>query len=89
MADQDKPLTITHQKKTYRLPNTLQDWDIDAIEAFEDGRLTPAIRGILGAEQWKAFKATGAKFGDLESISQKIAKAYGFDTAGESSASAD
>ena len=51
--------------------------------------MTLAIAGMVGQEAWQQIKAQGAKVKDLKDIADQIAKAYGFESMGESSASTD
>lgn len=88
-GDQDKPKLVIYKGKDYRLPDTPDDWDLDTLEAFEEGRALAAVHGILGDKSYASIKAQGAKVRDLDSIMDQIAKAYGFETAGESDASTD
>ena len=88
-TDQDKPKTVRFKNKNYKLPADPRDWDLEAMEAFEDGRIATAIRGVLGKTAWNEIKASGAKVRDLESLAEKIAKVYDFEAVGESSASTD
>ena len=85
-ADQDKPKFVHHQGERYRLPANPQDWDVDALEAFETGKVVSAIKGILGAKAWQRIRASHQgrlKVRDLEPLMDQIAKAYGFDSVGE------
>lgn len=89
---QDKVKAISFRGERFRLPELDGgEMDLDTLEAFEDGKVITAIRGLLGTEQWAKLKAMTPKvtMSDLNDISEKLAKAYGFSTVGESDASSD
>lgn len=60
------PISFDHNDVTYTIPPA-EDWTVDALEAFEDGKLATLLREILG-EQWAAFKATKPKVSDLAAL---------------------
>lgn len=53
------------------------EWDFEAIEAFEEGKIATFLRLILGAEQYAAFKATKPKVGDVDEFVTELQKALG------------
>jgi hypothetical protein len=71
------------------LPAKPDDWDLDAMEAFEQGKAVTAVRGVLGKgyeSTVEAFKKTHGRkpqVRDLESLMQGFAEAYGFESPGE------
>lgn len=54
-------------------------WDLDAIDAFEDGRISACVRLILGAEQWRRFRAKPRTLGDLNDLFSEAQKAAGIE----------
>ncbi|MBB6173725.1 hypothetical protein HNR23_003785 [Nocardiopsis mwathae] len=76
-----KRLTLAGEE--YLLPPSSEDWSLETMEAFEEGKVVSAVRSLLGAEQWQRLKATGATLSDLNKLAEQIATAYGFDNAGE------
>lgn len=73
-----------------KLPATVEDWDPDALEAFETGKAITALRTVLGSRQydeirkvWASRKGRKPKLGDMTKLVEDIAKAYGFDGSGE------
>ncbi len=60
---------------------------IDAIEAQEAGQVVGFIRGLVTPEDWEAFKVHRPTMHDLELLATAIGEVYGFEGAGESSAS--
>lgn len=84
--DQDRPKFVVHNGERYRLPASPDDWSIDALEAFENGKVATAIKGILGLKAWTKIRATlsgGGHVRDLEPLMDQIARAYGFESVGE------
>lgn len=82
--------TVEWMDITITLPASVQDWDLDALIAFERGQATLAVVGMFGpdayAEMQAAFRAKhgrAVKVRDLESLMDVVAKIYGFETAGE------
>lgn len=53
------------------------DWEYEALEAFEAGRIVTFLRMILGPEQHNAFKATHPKIADVNAFVEAIQKALG------------
>lgn len=85
-SDQDKPKFVHHNGQRYRLPDSADDWDVDALEAFETGKVVSAVKGVLGEAAWRQIRASHdgkLRVKDLEPLANQIAKAYGFDTSGE------
>lgn len=88
-TDPDKPLFIHCKGERFRLPQ-LADVDIDVLEAFEQGKVISAAKGILGDQaviRIRALHGGTLRVTDLEPIMEQIARAYGFTSTGESVAS--
>ena len=52
-------------------------WDVEVLEAFEDGKIVTAVRALLGVEQWARFKATKPTVGELNEFFEVAAEALG------------
>ena len=74
---------------TFTVPLHRDDWSVDMLESFEEGKAVGAVRGALGPAQWRVVKGMNLKVRDLNDLADKIAAALGFNDAGESSASSD
>ncbi len=85
----DQPHTIVFHGTEIKLPASIDMIPIDAIEAQEAGQVVGFIRGLVTPEDWEAFKAHRPTMQDLELLANAIGEVYGFDGAGESSASGD
>lgn len=67
---------------TYTIPRDVDDWPIEALEAFEYGRATAATRALLGPQQWHRFKLQGGRVRDLNDFAAKVAELAGFENLG-------
>jgi len=47
-------------------------WDLEALDAFEDNKVSTCVRLILGEAQWKTFRAKRRTVGDLNGIFEEI-----------------
>ncbi|WP_435112020.1 hypothetical protein [Nocardiopsis synnemataformans] len=75
---------ITWRGQTYSVPPSAEEWSIEVAEAFEDGRVIQAVRGILGPDQWASMKAKlKPKVKDLNELAELIGQTYGFESPGE------
>lgn len=54
-------------------------WDLDALDAFEAGNISSCVRTILGAEQWKTFRAKRRTVADLRAVFTEIDRVAGFE----------
>ncbi|WP_229398173.1 hypothetical protein [Micromonospora okii] len=52
-------------------------WDLDALDAFESGRILTAVRLILGADQLARFRSKPRTIGDLDALFDAAQKAAG------------
>jgi hypothetical protein len=89
-AEGAAPPTITFAGVDLIFPAAVDDWDVDALEAFENGRVVSAMRALFGDATWDRVKAAfrkangrALKVKDLEPLGRKIAEVYGFAEAGE------
>ena len=83
-------LTVEWDGFTIVLPASVDDWEIDALEAFETGRVATAVRGLLGSRRYDELRRDyqakhGRKptVGDFGGLVNEIAKIYGFVDLGE------
>jgi hypothetical protein len=60
-------IRFSYDGEQYEIPSAA-DWDVDALEAFEDQKIITCVRLILGPEQWKRFKAKKRTMGDLNGL---------------------
>lgn len=76
-------VAVPYGGQTYTIPAERDRWPLDVLEALEEGKMTIALRGLLGSKQWARFKATGPRTGDMGALWEAVGKAVGFDTVGE------
>lgn len=57
------------------LPTT--EWSLDALEAFEDGKLVTLLREVLTDGGYAAMKAVAPKVGDLNEFVAAMTEALG------------
>jgi hypothetical protein len=67
---------FTFDGETYTIAPTTE-WDLDALEAYEDGQIARCVRLILGADQWKAFRSKPRTVGELSDLFDAAQKAAG------------
>ncbi|MEV0823852.1 hypothetical protein [Nonomuraea rubra] len=71
-----RPFPVEHNGVTYTVP-TPMDWDADALDLLEAGRVTAALRLILGDDQYEQFRATKPKLRDAAGLMDAIGAAGG------------
>lgn len=88
-AEGDDTVTVDWDGVPVTVPASAEDLDLDAIEAFETGKAVTALRAMVGSKEYDRLRADYAKanghrpkVADLGNLMTEIAKAYGFDTAG-------
>lgn len=54
-----------------------EGWDVEVLEAFEDGKVVTAVRALLGPEQWATFKAGKPTVAELNGLFEVAAEALG------------
>lgn len=88
----EKPETIEVEWEglTLTLPATAEDWSVDALEAFENGKAVAAIRGVFGTGAYDKLRTDfekthgrDLKVRDLSGLLDVIAREYGFAGSGE------
>jgi hypothetical protein len=83
-ATPDSTLSFKWDGHDYEVPGSLDDCDIEVIEAFEEGKAIGAVSGVLGSAQWRQLKARSKpKVRDATALMEIIAELYGFSGSGE------
>jgi hypothetical protein len=83
----EKTVAVEFRGETFEVSREYDDWSVEFLEALEDGRSVGIVRGALGPSQWRVVRGMELKVSDLRELSDLIAAAMGFGSAGESSAS--
>lgn len=80
-----------HRGVSFVLPADARMLPVEAIEAFEDDKVVTFVREMVAPDkfqEWKAsFAPNRATMADIDELAREVGKAYGFNSAGESSAS--
>lgn len=76
VPSEDKPIVIGWRGQNYRLIPSA-DWDINVLEAMEDGKITHILRGILAKDGYDRLAASKPKITDLTEFVEKAFKALG------------
>ncbi|WP_328660362.1 hypothetical protein [Nocardia salmonicida] len=74
--------TVEFDGESYTIAADPLDWSLPVTQAFEEGKVLTAIRGLLGPAQYRALLAkdyTNRQFSELFGL---LAEAGGFETAG-------
>lgn len=70
------PVEFEFDGETYTVPPS-KEWDLDALEAFESGRVLTFIASILGKDQYATFRKVPRKVADAEALFDAIQEALG------------
>ncbi|WP_433434503.1 hypothetical protein [Nonomuraea sp. CA-141351] len=71
-----KPFPVEYNGVTYTVP-TPMEWDADVLDFIEAGRVTAALRLILGDEQYEQFRETKPKLRQAAELVELIGSAAG------------
>lgn len=84
---QGKPHRYRFKGEEFTFPPDVKMIQLEALEAFEDGKTVGFVRGVLD-DQWDRYKALRPTLGDFEELARVMGQSYGFEDVGESGASA-
>lgn len=73
--------TLTWRGRDLTIPATIEDCDLEVLEAFESQRASTWARLILGDEQYQALKPMTVR--DFADLGEQLAVALGFVSAGK------
>lgn len=66
------PLAVVHYDgETYDIPGA-EDWPVEALLAYEDGRMGNLVRSLLGEDGWARFTAKAPKVRDISALFEQI-----------------
>jgi len=74
--------TVEYDGEEYTIPADPMDWSLPVTQAFEDGKVLTAIRGLLGPDQYRTLLGKGYTNRRFSELFELLAKAGGFETAG-------
>ncbi|QDF14187.1 tail assembly chaperone [Microbacterium phage GardenState] len=69
-------IAFVFEGREYSAPPT-SEWSIDALEAFENGRILAMLRLILSDEDFSAFRSRHNKVAELNAFITAMQKAQG------------
>lgn len=69
-------IEIEFEGFTYVVPPS-SEWDLDALEAAENGRVVTSTKLILGDAQWTEFRKRNRTMGDLERFMDAVGDVTG------------
>lgn len=79
-AEAATEVTIEWRGQSFTIPATLDDCDVDTLEAFENGKAIGAIKGLLGDKAYSAFKRKHKpNVRDLKEFMAVVAEAMGME----------
>lgn len=81
-AEGDAVTVVKWRGEEFTVAADADDWPVELLVAFEDGKVAAAVRGALGPSQWSAFMRTRPRTRDLAELYDVIATALGLDDSG-------
>jgi hypothetical protein len=67
---------VEYDGETYSIPPT-SEWDLDALEAYEDGKVLATVRSVFGDAQWSKFRQKRRTAADLTKLVEAMQTALG------------
>lgn len=67
-------IKVTFGGAVYTAPPAEQ-WGLDVLEAIDDGKLTHAVKALIGTEQYAKFRRQHSSVSDLGGLFEAIGKA--------------
>jgi hypothetical protein len=81
-AQGTETVTVEYKGGSYVLPSSLDDVDGDILDALDDRKVSHVLKGLLGVEQWVAFKKTKPKVSDYNGLFEAYVKLIGLESTG-------
>jgi len=79
-AEEPTEVTVEWRGQSFTIPASLDDCDLDTLEAFENGKAVAAVRGILGDRAFSSFKRKNKpNVRDFNEFAKVVALAMGMD----------
>lgn len=70
--------TFTYDGDEYTVAPTAE-WDLDALDEYEDGNISRCVRMVLGEDQWKTFRRKRRTIGELNALFEEAQRAAGIE----------
>ncbi|NYI06070.1 hypothetical protein [Allostreptomyces psammosilenae] len=71
-----QPYLVEYNGYSYEVPPS-EEWDIDVLEAFDDNKITVALKALLGDEQYATFRQHNRKVKALNEFFMRATEAVG------------
>lgn len=81
-AEGDATAVVKWRGHEFTVALDADDWPVELLVAFEDGRVAAAVRAALGPAQWSTFMRTKPRTRDLSELYDALATALGLDDSG-------
>jgi hypothetical protein len=81
-AEGVKVASIGFNGMSIEVPADPGDWPVEALAAFEDGKVMTALRSAMGASQWAAFLKLHPVKRDMDGLFEQLAESLGFTSSG-------
>lgn len=75
-AATSKPFDVDFDGHTYTIPAS-EDWDLDVLDYWEQGKVVAMLRALLGPEDWKEFRSKPRSVKHASDFFSEIQKAGG------------
>jgi hypothetical protein len=82
-ADPGDTVEVSYRGVVYVFPASLDDADGDVLDAIDNKAISHALRGLLGAPGWAAFKATQPRVKHYGELFEVYAQTIGLSSTGE------
>jgi hypothetical protein len=69
-------VAFEYDGETYEIAPTLE-WDLDVLEAYEDGKIVATVRALVGPEGWTKYRSKKRTVSDLNEFFDAIQGALG------------
>ena len=66
-----------YKNKTYKINGDPEQWALEAMEAYEDGKSVAMVRALLGPDQWAQFMRTRPATKDFADFLEILFKTIG------------
>jgi len=69
-----------YKGQKYTVESDSQNWSVETMLAYEDGKAVSVVRAILGPEQWAQFMATKPNNKDFNNFTEDLFEQLGLST---------
>jgi hypothetical protein len=70
-------VTFEYLDKEYKIEGDVEEWDLEVMRAYEQGKSIAVAEALLGAKQWAQFMATKPKNKSFAKFTEKMFEALG------------